>query len=249
MVNEVDDQGACGSCWAFAASGQYEAQYAIQRKEKLQKFSRQQIVSCETQNDHGCDGGHYVNAAEYTTKNALVYDSQYPYTSTNGDSGKCMIDFNTKKRTTTPAFTNYYYYPTIDADTLYYLLSKNPVAVNMYVNTPEFFNYKSGILNYDCSGKTSPDHAMLLVGYGRDADGTEYWLIKNSWGTNWGESGYVRILKSDTWDSCFIYTWALDMTANTYSSDNPGPEPTPTSSRFLNKGLIFEIILVFILLF
>ena len=183
VVTHVKNQGQCGSCWAFSTIGALEGAYAI-KYDKLREFSEEQLVSCDTE-DGGCGGGLMDNAFDWIGKNGGVCnESSFPYTSGGPCSTNCTIDPDTN-------VTNH-----VDVNqsqkSLEKAVSKQPVSIAIEADQLAFQSYQGGVITGDCGQQL--DHGVLLVGYGYDRDlDLDYWLIKNSWGTDWGEEGYVRI--------------------------------------------------------
>jgi len=187
VVTPVKNQGDCGSCWAFSATGSLECDYAIQTGE-LTSLSEQELVDCSSSyGNDGCNGGWYYYAWEYSANDGgLCTESAYPYTGVQGacSSSSCGTKYNKNKR-----------YKKITADDSTALVNGAAVgcvSVAIEANQFAFQYYSRGILTGTCG--TSIDHAVLVVGYGTQG-GQNYWKVKNSWGTSWGEAGYVLICK------------------------------------------------------
>jgi len=180
-VTPVKDQGQCGSCWSFSSTGVLEGFYAI-KNSKLLSFSEQQIVDCDT-NDYGCMGGWPYQAIAYAGKNGLEGEDDYPYTA---QDGKCQYE----KDKATKINTGYTFVKASDVTALKTALVKGPVSVAIEADEEVFQSYSSGVIKSDCG--SSLDHAVLVVGY-KTIKGVEAWIVKNSWGTSWGVSGYVYI--------------------------------------------------------
>jgi len=195
-VTAVKDQGQCGGCWAFSAAANIEGQWKIAGN-SLTSLSEQELLSCD---DYfpclGCSSGEFSCAWEFLKsehKGAIATEESYPYTSkTSGKAASC-------KGTGTKGATikNYEDVTKNEAQMAAFVASHGPVSVGLYAIP--FKQYTSGILT-DC-GSGQPDHAVLVVGYGSDS-GKDYWIIKNSWGPSWGESGYIRLLRGK--DLCKI---------------------------------------------
>lgn len=192
-VTSVKDQGQCGSCWTFSATGAIEGAWAL-AKGQLINFSEQELVDCATgvsYGSHGCNGGQMDGAFKFVIENGQCTDTAYPYTSgvtkTGGTCQKC---------TATAHITSCSDVKPNDQVSLKGAVSKQPVAIALSADTKVFQFYKSGVLtSTDCY--TQLNHGVLASGYGEE-NGLKYWLVKNSWGTSWGDNGYIKILRSDS---------------------------------------------------
>jgi len=181
-VTPVKDQGQCGSCWAFSTTGVLEGFYFINNG-KLLSFSEQQIVDCDTDQDEGCNGGLPLNALQYTAQNGLQLESDYPYTAIDGTCAyKKRKAYNTNK--------NYKAITTQSADDLKAALVNGPVSIGIEADQKVFQFYSSGVIKKNCGDDL--DHAVLAVGY-TTINKDEAFIVKNSWGTSWGQDGYVYI--------------------------------------------------------
>lgn len=193
-VTPVKDQGQCGSCWAFSATEEIESSWAMEGN-ALTELSVQQTVSCDTV-DGGCNGGDTITAYQYVEQaGGVELGSAYPYSSGNGDTGSCKF----KKADVKVTVSNYSYATNPcsgscnnqDETTLKSnLYAEGPVSICLNANDAWQF-YTSGIFASSCPHAYSDlDHCVQLVGY--DASGsTPYWIIRNSWNTDWGVSGYI----------------------------------------------------------
>jgi len=180
-VTKVKDQGQCGSCWAFSATEALES-YFFLKKGKLYEFSAQQITSCDKV-DGGCNGGWPYRAFDYVkSAGGIETSADYPYTSGGGSTGTCK--FVSSKAVAGSAPSGYTNIAKSETQ-LQTALNNGPASV--CVAADAFQTYHSGILK-SCPG--SIDHCVQAVGYDTD---NNYWIVRNSWNTNWGEQGYIRI--------------------------------------------------------
>jgi C1A family cysteine protease len=221
-VTPVKNQQRCGSCWAFSTTGAVEGAYEV-ASGKLVSLSEQDLVSCDTNGDHGCKGGLMDNAFEWIEKNGLCAETDYPYSSGGGSSGTC-------KHTCSPVVTvtGFKDVPAKDEDALKSAVSKQPVSIAIEADKSAFQLYKSGVLDSTSCG-TNLDHGVLLVGYGTDSSsGKDYWKVKNSWGGTWGESGYLRMVRGK--NMCGLAMSASYPTgAKAAGPSPPSPSPSPPS--------------------
>ena len=191
-VTGVKDQGNCGSCWSFSATGALEGAYQI-KYGSLVSFSEQNLVSCDTI-DSACNGGLMDNAFTWTKSNGgLCTESGYPYTSgTTGQKGTCTTTCTKNTGVAPKSFTDV----AKNSDSaLMTAIAQQPVSVAIQANQPAFQLYKSGVLTGTCGSNL--DHGVLAVGYGTWTDGTDYYKVKNSWGTSWGTNGYILIQRGN----------------------------------------------------
>jgi KDEL-tailed cysteine endopeptidase len=192
-VTSVKDQGQCGSCWSFSSTGAVEGAWAIS-KGQLVDFSEQQLVDCATgvsYGSHGCSGGQMDGAFKYVITNGQCSLSSYPYTSgftkTEGTCQKCSAVAHISSCSDVKAN---------DQLSLKAAVAQQPVSIAIEADTRYFQSYSGGVLTSSSCG-TNLDHGVLIVGYGEE-NGIKYWLVKNSWGTTWGENGYVKIARSES---------------------------------------------------
>ncbi|XVE86355.1 hypothetical protein DITRI_Ditri18aG0028500 [Diplodiscus trichospermus] len=188
-VTLIKNQAQCGSCWAFSAVAATEGIHQLTTG-KLISLSEQELVDCDTKGeDQGCAGGEMEDAFEFIIHNhGIASEATYPY---KGDDGTC----NTAKEASHAAtITGYEIVPANNEQALQKAVANQPVSVSIDAAGSAFQFYSSGIFTGDCG--TELDHGVTAVGYGTSEDGTDYWLIKNSWGTEWGEKGYIRMQRN-----------------------------------------------------
>lgn len=185
-VNAVQNQGSCGSCWAFSATGAVEGSYAIATG-NLVKFSEQQLVDCSKNGENeGCNGGLMDDAFAYLIDNDFCYADSYKYTARDGTCKAASCTNHVR------AISSFQDVTHNSNNALKEALNLGPVAIAIEADTMTFQFYRSGVLNDDKCGYDL-DHGVLAVGYGTDSDGTDYYIVKNSWGSTWGEKGYIRL--------------------------------------------------------
>ena len=193
-VTPIRNQGQCGSCYAFASMAMLESRLLIAFNVTQKIFSPQDVVSC-SEYSQGCEGGFpYLIAGKYAEDFGVVEDSCYPYLA---HDTKCEeMPGCTRYRAMKYEYVGGYFGNCNEEEIMMNLATYGPVAVAFEV-TSEFQMYKRGI--FHTTGLTdsfnpwiAANHAVLVVGYGVE-DGMKYWIVKNSWGPNWGEDGYFRI--------------------------------------------------------
>jgi len=192
-VTAVKDQGQCGSCWAFGTTGDIEG-VTFLKTGKLVSLSEQELVSCDTKEDVGCNAGLQENAFVYAQKNGLTTEADYKYTSGNGNTGKCKKKKIGKPLTFIKGWTQISKSKKGEPAIKTALPKIGPITIG--INAGPMQDYKTGIDSPKaCKGtkKSDLDHAVLITGYGMQGQ-KKYWKIKNSWNTDWGEEGYYRIV-------------------------------------------------------
>ena len=188
VITKVKDQGQCGSCYAFSATGSMEGIYAI-KNNHLRNISEQEIVDCSgAEGNQGCFGGLMNQVFQYVIdNNGVCSEQEYPYDANQDQcNDKCqnIVQISSYQNITQNNET-----------ILMNAVAQQPVSVAIQANLPSFQFYSKGIYNdSQCTGEL--DHGVLVVGYGKDDNNISYWLIKNSWGTDWGENGYIRMIRN-----------------------------------------------------
>jgi len=201
VLTAIKDQGQCGSCWSHSATESMESHYAIVTGQ-LSVLSQQQVASC-TPNPNdcggsgGCQGATHQLAFDYVTKaGGITEEWMYPYISYFGQDFACKTSNKTKFFA---AFDGYTQVNRNDAMSTMSALATGPLSV--VVAAVPFLHYDGGVFN-GCSTKngttgTTLDHGVQLVGYGFDQGLSQnYWIIRNSWSTSWGENGFIRFYRA-----------------------------------------------------
>lgn len=182
-VTKVREQGKCGSCWAFSVIGNIESQYAILTN-ILYQFSPQQLVDC-VYSSEGCDGGDNVGSARaLISYGGVEAESDYPYKVHNQN---CTFDAS-KIKAKVVACNNF---DLKDENKLKEVLYKTG-PLSIVLDAQMLSSYSGGVIDY-CP-QHEENHAVLLVGYGTEKE-QDFWILKNSWGENWGEQGFFRLLR------------------------------------------------------
>lgn len=233
-VTGIRDQGNCGSCWAFATTAALESNVLLTDKTPNQEcnFAEQVLVSCSGAGD--CKGGYISGASYYIRDIGLPVESCFPYTATNNNCGNACSTY----QTSTAVIDSWHYVattaPTVTAlkDAL---VAYGPLVTTMEVYS-DFYSYKSGIYSVTAFGTYQGGHAVLIVGYN---DLGQYFIVKNSWGADWGESGYFRIAYSELASK----TEFGNFTIAYVGEGSPAPVPptcsftiSPTAKTFKTRG-------------
>lgn len=207
-VTPVKDQGQCGSCWSFSATGALEGAMKVDTG-KLVSLLEQQFVDCDP-TDNGCNGGLMDNAFRFAEQNAICTEASYAYHAVKEPchtaTQKCDVGVAKGK---VVAFRDVH--PNDEA-ALKEAVSKQPVSIGIFAESQEFQFYHEGVLSAEECGGTQIDHGVLAVGYGTYKDATKgdlkYWKVKNSWGGSWGLEGYLRISREKAVDDQGVNTGA-----------------------------------------
>lgn len=188
IVNPIQDQQSCGSCWSFSSSSSIEGAYA-QKTGKLEKMSEQSLVDCVSllYGSAGCGGGSMDGAFNYVIGNGIASEDSYPYTAKDGTC---------QKYTPVTKLSGCYDIPANELQ-LTYQVSKRVVSIAIQADSRSFQLYSSGVYDDPKCYTGQLDHGVSLVGYGHDTtSGKDFYLLRNSWSTSYGEEGYVRIARN-----------------------------------------------------
>lgn len=194
----AQDQGQCGSCWTFSTAEALSGAYFV-KYDELISFSKQQLVDCDNLHSKprgtsmGCNGGQIDGAFNWIGKNnGLCLEEDYKYVSGETKTEQdCKYDCLVYQNSDVLSHTDV---KSSSDEQMMQAISKQPVSVAIQADQKTFQLYKNGVMTGDCG--TNLDHAVLLTGYGSD-NGVDYYTIKNSWGTSWGEDGYIKIGRGD----------------------------------------------------
>jgi len=199
-VSPVKNQGSCGSCWSFSATGGLEGAYYAAGNTAGTSLSEQNLVSCDNSgDDQACNGGWMDSAFEFAQNNGgLCSEADYPYVSGSGSVPACSNSCSPVTGTAPSGWTDV---KSGSLDDLTSAVTQQPVSIAIQANQRDFQTYSSGVLTGKCGQRL--DHGVLAVGYGTWTDGTPYWKVKNSWGDSWGMDGYILIERSSA-DLCGV---------------------------------------------
>jgi len=201
-VTPIKNQGQCGSCWSFSATGSMEGAQFIATG-TLTSLSEQNLVDCSTaQGNDGCNGGLMDQAFQYVISNqGIDTEKSYPYTATGPNT--CEYSSSSIGDTIT-SFTDV---TSGDEGALQTAVTQQPTSVAIDASQTSFQLYTSGVYYEPACSSTSLDHGVLAVGYGTDPSQGDYWVVKNSWGTDWGMNGYIEMSRNKN-NNCGIATTA-----------------------------------------
>jgi C1A family cysteine protease len=203
-VPAVRDQGSCGSCYTFAALAAVESRLLIAGssfKKSNIDFSEQQLVDCSTdQGNKGCNGGSLVATFRHIKVNGIMKESDYPYKETEGTcafvASKAVAKIGGQKTVTANS-----------ESALQTAVAEGPVAVAIDASTIKFQLYSSGVFDDSNCSSTTLNHGVAAVGYGTES-GSDFWLVRNSWGSSWGQSGYIKMSRNKN-NQCGIAAGAV----------------------------------------
>lgn len=188
-VTGVKDQGNCGSCWTFSAISIAETFMAIQKNAEPSRLSEQQLVDCcITKDSHGCHGGEPTDAFNYLIKTGIAFEKDYPYHARDEACQEAKM---------TPQFPiqGFVDIPNGNTSTMEKTIQTRTMAVGIHAGAFVFRFYKNGVIDSGCPAEPIT-HGVTVVGAGIES-GIPYWLVRNSWGKNWGDKGYVKIARTN----------------------------------------------------
>ena len=185
----IKDQCMCGSCWTFSGIASLEGLYAIKNNNTIISLSEQLMVDCCADpyypRNEGCFGGWFEDVFDFAGQFGVTTEGDYPYLAINSVCRKDKVKLFKVSNGYTPVTTN-------DQDAMLKAVNSQPVSISISAADWAFRFYKSGILDHGCGH--SLGHAVNAVGAGEEG-GKKYWLVRNSWGPNWGDKGYLKVLR------------------------------------------------------
>ncbi len=213
----AEDQGQCGSCWAMSTSATFQDVKRIFGE--TDDLSEQYLLSCTKPGEWNCaNGGFFAHDMHMSPKGAVLA-SEYPYT---GTDSACRSGLNYKWKLTSWAYLPGGENPSVE-DIKGALFKYGPISIGVAADSA-FSSYTGGI--FQGSGATQLNHAVNLIGWG-----TDHWILRNSWGKNWGENGFMRIKfganKVGAWANFIVYNKEPDPNPDPGPGPGPGPDPEP----------------------
>mmetsp|Transcript_11363 Transcript_11363/g.21694 ORF Transcript_11363/g.21694 Transcript_11363/m.21694 type:complete len:430 (+) Transcript_11363:54-1343(+) len=264
ITTPVKSQHQCGSCWAFASTAVIESHVA-KNSGTLYSLSEQELVSCASNPLHcggtgGCSGSTAEIAMEFVRQNGIVDEWTFGYESTHGETVECILERNNNLAMIRGGPMSQYFHGAVATIEGWITLPRNnytavmnvlsqlgPVTVT--VACSPWISYKSGVYSGELKTRKETDinHLVVLEGYGTDEEtGEDYWLVRNSWGPRWGESGYIRLKRVDpaTLDDpdadCGVDVTPADGVACTVD-ENGDPVPPPNARICGNSGVLYDV--------
>jgi cathepsin B len=201
LIAPIRDQQQCGSCWAFSAAEVLTDRNNIKNNKAMPVLSPEDLVSCDSSN-MGCQGGRLPSAWKYLQNTGIVTDTCFPYTAGDGNAPTCATTCaDGSEWSKTKAASSYAIRGV--ANMQKEIMTNGPVQVAFKVYK-SFMNYKSGVYKKK-PFELLPEggHAVKIVGWGSES-GEDYWLVANSWNTNWGDEGFFKISRGS--DECGMET-------------------------------------------
>ncbi|KAJ9592500.1 hypothetical protein L9F63_015817 [Diploptera punctata] len=245
FVEGIKDQGWCGSSWAVSTAAVASDRFGIMSRgvEKVQ-LSAQHLLTCNNRGQRGCKGGHLDRAWQFLRKFGVVDEPCYPYTAGTGIVEKCRLPKRSNLLTARcsppanpPRHEMYRTGPAYrlgkEQDVMYEIMESGPVQATMKVYQ-DFFSYRGGVYHRSGYGNQQHTgyHSVRIIGWGEDLSQyqpVKYWLVANSWGSEWGENGYFRIRRGV--NECEIEDFVIAAWADTLVETIP--ENTVATSNFI----------------
>jgi len=215
-VTAIKDQNPCGTCWSFSAVASLESAH-FKKTGNLVSLSEQNIVECTTSDafgyhfKHTCNGfsagGLPKNGINYAISNGIETEESYPY---SPERLRTDYECQFSESKVAATFTDIESIPSGSEAALQKALADvgTVVSVGIDARQPSFQFYRSGVYNDPICSSVKLDHGVAVVGYGTTENGEDYWIVKNSWGTRWGEDGYIKIARNEN-NKCGVATNAV----------------------------------------
>jgi len=228
-ITSVKNQGHCGSCWAFGAIGALEACINISKDRQMTNFnlSEQHLVANCCSNCGNCDGGSPTDALEYFKNHGVPTESCYPYSGKNSSCNPCS---GWETSALDQQIDDYVYIQPSEADFKWALQNYGPMVVVLDTGS-DWFYYQSGIYEpvWTSDEFGSANHVVVLVGW-NDAGG--YWIVKNSYGSGWGENGYCKVKYGNLEQYNYAYSIIYEKNITVEVSAIPASGKAPLTTIF-----------------